>query len=43
MMSDLHLEVFCGGIFLHAWSYTIGELNFRAPSPEWASQLDREC
>jgi len=43
LQHDTSGKMFCGGIFLHAWRYTIGELNFKAPSPEWASQLDREC
>ena len=36
LQHDTNGKMFCGGIFLHAYRYTIGDLEFQAPIPKWA-------
>ena len=36
LQHDTNGQMFCGGIFLHAFRYKINELEFKAPLPQWA-------
>lgn len=39
LQHDTNGKMFCGGIFLHACRYRIGQLEFKAPLPDWARDV----
>ena len=40
LQHDTNGEMFCGGIFLHAFRYKINDLELKAPLPKWVPKID---